>query len=119
MLLPAFRDKLIPMQEVDRGERTDQQRFYDQLDIAFLVLGYVRRGARIAKAERQYKSEREYAITLPNQTSNLVPLLLTGSFPGFERGPRNMSWCDSHRTTEDFRSGFNNKNLVSVTSGLI
>ena len=75
VLLPAFRDNLIPMQEVDRGERTDQQRFYDQLDIAFLVLGYVRRGARIAKAERQHKSERDHAITLPNQASNLVPSL--------------------------------------------
>ena len=73
VLLPAFRDKLIPMQEVDRGERTDQQRFYDQLNIAFLVLGYVRQGACIAKAERQYKAERDHAITLPNQASNLVP----------------------------------------------
>ena len=87
VLLPAFCDKLIPMQEVDRGKRTDQQRFYDQLDIAFLVLGYVRRGARIAKAERQHKSERNHALLLPNQASNLVPPLLTGSLPGFEPGP--------------------------------
>ena len=84
VLLPAFRDKLIPMQEVDRGKRTDQQRFYNQLDIAFLVLGYVRRGARIAKAKRQHKSERDYAITLPSQALNLVPLLFMGSFSGFE-----------------------------------
>ena len=69
--------------EVDQGKRTDQQRFYDQLDIAFLVLGYVHRGARITKAERQHKTERDHAITLPNKASNLVPSLLMGSFPGF------------------------------------
>ena len=73
VLLLAFRDKLIPMREVDRGKRTEQQRFYNQPGITFLVLGYVRRGARIAKAERQHKSERGHAITLPNQASNLVP----------------------------------------------
>ena len=70
-----------------QGKRTDQQRFYDHLDIAFLVLGYVRRGALITKSERQHKSERDYTITLPNHVSNLVPLLLTGSFPGFEPKP--------------------------------
>ena len=31
----CIRDKLIPMREVDRGERTEQQHFYDQLGIAF------------------------------------------------------------------------------------
>ena len=35
-----------------RGEWTDQQRIYDQLNSTFVVLGYGRLGVRIAEAER-------------------------------------------------------------------
>jgi hypothetical protein len=49
------------------GKRADQQRFYNQLNITFLVLGYIRWGVYSAEAKIKYESERDYAAIIPTQ----------------------------------------------------
>ena len=59
-----------------RGERTDQQRFYNQFNNAFVVLGYVHLGVRIAEAERH--------VSLKETTLLFSP-------------PRIITWCHRFR----------------------
>ena len=64
-----------------RGERTNQQRFYDHLNIAFFMLGYIRRGAYITKAENQCESERDYANIRPRPGLESVAITFDGVQP--------------------------------------